>query len=176
MTYTLRPASMSDVPDLARLGRASFVAAFGHLYDDADLASFLREVYAGDVIAREVCDPTRAYRLAWDADRLVAFCKLYWPSPFAHHSDAANPICLGQLYADPACTGQGVGALLMDWALEFSRAACHDAVQLSVYCDNTGAQRFYARHGFRKIADVDFWVGSHRDDEYLYELRMDGVC
>ena len=23
-----------------------------------------------------------------------------------------------------------------------------------------------------RIADIDFWVGNHRDDEYLYELRL----
>lgn len=170
--FDLRPATPADVPTLAQLGRDSFVAAFGHLYDPADLATFLRDVYADEVVAAEVADPDRAYRLAWHGDRLAAFCKLYRPSPFAGQSDAANPICLGQLYADAAYTGSGVGARLMEWALAHAQGAGHDAVQLSVYCDNTGAQRFYARYGFRKIADVDFWVGGHRDDEFLYELKV----
>ena len=33
--------------------------------------------------------------------------------------------------------------------------------------------RFYARYGFEKIADIDFCVGSHRDDEFLLELRLE---
>jgi GNAT superfamily N-acetyltransferase len=103
----------------------------------------------------------------------LGFCKLILASPYLEHSGATNPIALGQLYTDPARTGQGVGALLMDWALGHARGAGHDAVQLSVYCDNTGAQRFYARYGFRKIADIDFWVGGQRDDEFLLELRLD---
>jgi ribosomal protein S18 acetylase RimI-like enzyme len=60
----------------------------------------------------------------------------------------------------------------MDWALgEAHRRGC-DAIQLSVWSGNDGAQRFYERYGFRKIADIDFWVGRHRDDEFLYELRL----
>lgn len=168
----LRSPTSADIPVLAMLGRDSFVAAFGHLYDPADLAAFLRDVYADAVVAGEIAAPNTVHRLAWDGDRLAAFCKLYWPSPFAEHSDTANPVCLGQLYADAAYTGQGVGALLMDWALAHARTSGHDAVQLSVYCGNAGAQRFYARYGFRKIADVDFWVGGHRDDEFLLEVRL----
>jgi ribosomal protein S18 acetylase RimI-like enzyme len=169
----LRPATQADVPALARLGRESFRAAFEPLYDPADLAAFLNDVYDDRVVAGEVADTRCIHRLAWQGADLVGFCKLILASPYLEHSGATNPIALGQLYTDPARTGQGVGALLMDWALGHARGAGHDAVQLSVYCDNTGAQRFYARYGFRKIADIDFWVGGQRDDEFLLELRLD---
>ncbi|MEC8178679.1 MAG: GNAT family N-acetyltransferase, partial [Pseudomonadota bacterium] len=65
-----------------------------------------------------------------------------------------------------------IGAALMDWAMAEARERGHDAVQLSVWSENFGAQRFYQRYGFAKIADIDFWVGNHRDDEFLYELRL----
>ena len=42
---------------------------------------------------------------------LVAFCKLRYPTKFVEHSDARNPIELGQLYALPGYTGAGVGAM-----------------------------------------------------------------
>jgi ribosomal protein S18 acetylase RimI-like enzyme len=45
-------------------------------------------------------------------------------------------------------------------------------MQLSVYSENLGAQRFYQRYGFEHVADIDFWVGNHRDDEFLYELKL----
>ena len=43
---------------------------------------------------------------------------------------------------------------------------------LSVYSENFGAQRFYQRYGFAKIADITFKVGDHYDPEYLYELKL----
>ena len=76
------------------------------------------------------------------------------------------------LYTQPDLTGQGIGAALMDWAIGEAVARGHDAIQLSVWSENAGAQRFYQRYGFAKIADIDFWVGQHRDDEFLFEKRL----
>ena len=172
----LRPALPEDAPALAALGRGSFVAAFGHLYRAEDLQAFLADGYDEQAVAGEIADPAFRHRLAIGADRALAgFCKLKVPSPYAEHSDAVRPVALQQLYTDPARTGQGIGAALMDWALAEARALQADAVQLSVWSENVAAQRFYARYGFAKIADIDFFVGNHRDDEFLLELRLPQV-
>lgn len=168
----LRPAMPEDASALATLGRESFCAAFEHLYRSEDLAAFLEQAYAQNAVAAEIADDVHIHRLADDGERLLGYVKLRAPSGYAGYSDAANPIALGQLYTQPDCTGQGIGAALMDWAMAEARERGHDAVQLSVWSENFGAQRFYQRYGFAKIADIDFWVGNHRDDEFLYELRL----
>jgi ribosomal protein S18 acetylase RimI-like enzyme len=175
----LRPALPQDAPALATLGRESFVAAFGHLYREADLQAFLAEVYSERAVAAEIADPAHRHRLAVDDDgSLAGYGKVCFPSGYARHSAAARPMALQQLYTAPGRTGEGIGARLMDCALAEARALGADAVQLSVWSENFGAQRFYARYGFQKIADIDFYVGSHRDDEFLLELcllRGDGL-
>lgn len=170
----IRPASPADARSLAKLGRESFCAAFEHLYDARDLTVFLQQVYSENVVRAEIADPAMIHRLTQDiaGGPFTGFIKLRDPSPFADHSDAAAPLCLGQLYCDPARTGQGIGTALMEWALAEARTRRCDAIQLSVYCDNVRAQRFYQRYGFSKIGDIGFWVGEQRDDEYLYELRL----
>lgn len=170
----MRPALDADAPALARLGRESFCAAFAHLYRPEDLAAFLAQAYAPGVVASEIADPACNHCLAQDApgEALSGFVKLRNPSPYGAHSDAAKPLGLGQLYTDPARTGEGIGAALMEWALGQARDGGHDAIQLSVWSENYGAQRFYARYGFQKIADIEFWVGQHCDHEFLYQLRL----
>ncbi len=169
----LRDAHVDDAPALATLGRDSFCAKFAHLYRAEDLDAFLREVYAPDVVAGEIADPQLIHQLAVTEDETLAgFIKLKYPSDYADYSDAQNPLGLGQLYTDPQRTGQGIGARLMDWALDQARKRSCDAIQLSVYSENFGAQKFYERYGFGKIADIFFMVGTHRDDEFLYELRL----
>lgn len=173
MTFSLRPARPDDAAAVARLGHDSFVAAFGHLYRAEDLNAFLASAYTTDKVAGEIANPAYLHCLAVDeAGALGGFLKMSAPSCFAEHSDAARPIALHQLYCDPARTGEGIGAMLMDWAIAAAKARQHDAVQLSVWAENFGAQRFYQRYGFGKIADIDFWVGNHRDDELLYEVRI----
>ena len=170
----LRPAFLEDAEALARLGRESFCAAFAHLYRAQDLDTFLQQAYSVEAVAGEIADPAITHRLAQGAEGgpLTGFIKVKQPSGYEDYSDAANPLGLGQLYCDPAHTGKGIGAQLMDWALAEARARGCDAIQLSVYAENFGAQRFYQRYGFAKIADIGFWVGEQRDDEFLYELRL----
>jgi ribosomal protein S18 acetylase RimI-like enzyme len=173
MSVRLRPAVPTDAAALANVASESFVAAFGHLYRPDDLAAFLAEHKTPAVYARILSDPATRVQLAETEGLLAGYCQLQVPSEFASKSDAIFPAELKQLYCVPTMTGQGIGAALMAWALDEARALGCDAVHLSVYSENHGAQRFYARYGFAKIADIDFWVGNHRDEEFLFELRLD---
>lgn len=168
----LRPACSDDIPALAALGRDSFVAKFGHMYRPEDLAAFLAETHSESAVAAELADPRRKYRLAEVDGALAGYCKLAIPSTLAEHSDARRPIEIKQLYTDPALTGWGLGGALMEWALDEARGWGADAIQLSVWSGNAGAQRFYARYGFAKVADIDFMVGQQRDEEFLFEARL----
>ena len=170
----LRLATPEDAPALAALGRESFCAAFAHLYHPRDLTTFLEQAYAPGVVAGEIADPAFTHCLTLDraGSGLTGFVKLRSPSPYAEHSRARRPLALSQLYTCPSRTGEGLGTRLMEWALAHARAGGHDAIQLSVWSENFSAQRFYQRHGFAKIADIDFWVGEQRDEEFLYEKPL----
>lgn len=169
----LRPATHADVPALARLGRDSFTGAFGHLYRPEDLAAFLAEVHDEAAVAGEIDGDECRHALAVaDDGALLGYCKLRHPSKLREHSGARDPLELGQLYCAADATGRGVGAALMEWALDEAQAGGHDAILLSVYSENHGAQRFYQRYGFAKIADIHFRVGEQLDEEFLFEKRL----
>lgn len=170
----LRPVSLDDVPALATLGRESFVAAFGHLYSEKDRNDFLEMVYSEKSVREEVEGPECIHQVADDGERMLGYVKLRYPSWYLdeHDTQARNPIALGQLYTQPDLTGQGIGAALMEWAIAEARERGHDAIQLAVWSENFGGQRFYQRYGFEKVAEFGFYVGEHRDEEFLYELRL----
>ena len=56
----IRRATPADAEVLSTLARTCFTQTFGHLYDPADLAAFLDEAYAPDVLHAELEDPKRA--------------------------------------------------------------------------------------------------------------------
>ena len=169
----LRPATQADASELARLATAAFVAAFGHLYKPEDLAAFLAEYRTPEKYLSYMREPPILIEVAELDGRLAAYCLINrgarneQPNPCPE-----RPVFLSQLYTDPAMTGRGLGAALVEWAIAEARAWNADALQLSVFSENFGAQRFYQRYGFSKVADIDFWVGNHRDHEFLYELRL----
>ena len=170
----LRPALHSDLDCLVAFSRQAFTAAFGHLYEAKDLAAFLDSYRAPDRFAEAIENPDRLVTLAQEGETLLGYATVDFGARFEERPDPqpAAPCMLGQLYCSSEATGRGVGAALLDHAIAQARARRCDAMQLSVYSENVGAQRFYQRYGFRHVADIDFWVGSHRDDEYLYELTL----
>ena len=164
----LRPALPADAPALAALGRDSFVAKFGEMYRAEDLAAFLAQMHADEVVAREIAKPDVRYCLVERDGALAGYCKLGLGCGWPEHARGSYAIELKQLYAAPGATGGGIGSALMDWALGEARALGADEIQLSVWSGNTDAQRFYHRYGFARVADTHFWVGEQRDDEFLF--------
>ena len=170
----LRPATLADAPALAELGRDSFVAAFGHLYGPEDLAQFLADYRTPEKFREHLADPPTLIEVAEVDGRLAAYCLIVRGQHFDEQDEPrpARPVFISQLYCAPDMTGHGLGAALIEWAIAEGRGWKADAMQLSVFSENFGAQRFYHRYGFAKVADIDFWVGHHRDHEFLYELKL----
>lgn len=169
---SLRAATETDIPALADLGRESFVAKFGHLYRQEDLATFLEQVFSPAAIAGELADSERLYRLAEADGHLVGYCKLALVCGWPDHARGNHVIEIKQLYTASTATGLGIGARLMEWALDEARTRGGDEMQLSVWSLNHDAQRFYARYGFAKVADVHFMVGTQRDEEFLFARML----
>ncbi|HJW45615.1 MAG TPA: GNAT family N-acetyltransferase, partial [Lysobacter sp.] len=75
---------------------------------------------------------------------------------------------LKRLYLLASAQGSGVGARLFDEALTWLEREGPRTLWISVWSENYGAQRFYARYGFEKAGEYDFIVGQQRDHEFMY--------
>jgi len=171
---SFRPAQPGDAAALARLAREAFDAAFGHLYQPQDLAAFFASNRSDERYAGHIDDPATKVQLAEVDGKLVAYALIVMGKGFDERPEPEpeRPVMLSQLYCAGEATGQGIGAALLDWAIDEARGWGADALQLSVYSKNFGAQRFYRRRGFDHVADIHYWVGNHCDDEFLYELPL----
>ena len=76
---------------------------------------------------------------------------------------------LEKLYVDPDAQNQGVGAAL----LEHAKARRPDGLVLWVFQKNTGARRFYERHGFRLVKLTDGAENMEREPDALYRWPAD---
>lgn len=164
----LRAPTAADLTALSLLGTAAFVHKFGDLYRPEDLLPFLAETHSEAALAHALADPGVRYQLAERGGVLVGWAKLGLACSFPEHARGQHPMELKQLYTAPNAQGHGIGAALMDWSMtEFARLGA-DEVQLSVWQHNPGAQRFYQRYGFARVAEVTFRVGTQLDQEFLF--------
>jgi GNAT superfamily N-acetyltransferase len=141
----LRPATALDAATIAIVMRAA-LGSFSWMpvihTPDEDLA-FIREI----VLSRQQVTVAEA------GTGIVGFIAL-------------SGDWVEQLYLDPAWTGQGIGSRLLVQATAALRI-----VKLHCFQANTGARRFYERHGFRPEA---FGAGTTNEEglpDILYVRR-----
>jgi len=162
--------SEDEALQMSGIGAASFTQAFGHLYGREDLALFVAKNHAPEVYARLINDPMSAAWLARGRDGAAAGYATAGPCGLPVPDMAPRSGELQRIYVLQGHQGGGLGAMLLKTALDWLEARfCH--IYLSVYAENTGAQRFYARYGFEKVHDYFFMVGNHADPEFILKRQ-----
>lgn len=162
----IRPASSDDAEALSAVGRATFTETFGHLYKPEDLSAFLKTSHSPAAYRRGLAEGGAGWLVLSEDGPVVGYAMV---GPCGLPVDPMPPRAgeLSRLYLTRAVQGGGRGTKLLAIALEWLEQR-FDHVYLSVYSENLGAQRLYARHGFTKVADYKYMVGQHADDEFIY--------
>ena len=77
-----------------------------------------------------------------------------------------------QLYVEPALTGRGIGTGLLNLA----KRERQTGLRLWTFASNTGAQRFYERHGFIEMRRTDGRDNEERAPDILYVWDGESVA
>ena len=170
MALAIRRADPADADVLSDIGVRTFVDTFGHLYPDADLQAFLQESHAPAVYARYLADPAYALWLLEDDGRAMGYA-LAGPCSLPHADVTPADGELKRLYVRKDLQNGGWGGRLFQAALDWLERAGPRTLWISVWSENTGAQRFYARHGFEQAGEYEFPVGRVRDREFMLRRR-----
>ena len=164
-----RDATPADAAAICALARRTFRETFGHLYDPADLAAFLAG-HTRDGWRAELADPAFAIRLAEWRGEAVGYAKL---GPRSLPVEPRGPaIELRQFYFLAPAQGTGAAHAMLRWAIDAARDRGAADLYLSVFVDNHRARRFYERHGFERIGEYGFMVGTHRDTDDIMRLTL----
>ena len=170
MSPTIRRAVSDDAQTLSRISEHAFTGAFGHLYSDEDLQTFLRESYAPEAYAHFLDDAGHACWLLEQDGQALGYA-LAGPCGLPHAEVAPGDGELKRLYLLPQAQNAGWGARLFQAALDWLERDGPRTLWIGVWSQNLGAQRFYARHGFEKVGDYEFIVGTSRDHEFILRRR-----
>ncbi|QNN47616.1 GNAT family N-acetyltransferase [Thermomonas brevis] len=164
----IRRATVADAATLAELGAATFVETFGHLYTPEDLQAFLDESHTIEAYAKALANPHYALWLAEDeAGRAIGYAQAGCCG-LPHEDVRPEDGELKRLYVRAGIQGGGIGRALMDAAMAWLLRDGPRTLWLSVWSENLGAQRFYARYGFDFAGEYAFVVGEQRDREFMY--------
>jgi len=163
---TIRRATADDAATLSAIGARTFIETFGHLYPSADLAAFLADAHGMARARADLSDSRMAVWLAEVGGDAVGYA-LAGPCGLPHADVTDRCGELKRLYLLKAWQGGGLGGRLFEAVESWLQAQGAENVWIGVWSENFGAQRFYARHGYRKVGEYDFPVGRTLDREFI---------
>jgi diamine N-acetyltransferase len=178
MTIAIRPAAVSDAPALSRLGAATFRDTFEGENTPEAMAQYLAEAFTPEQQAAEIAASTGTVLLAEDRDEsgaveLVGYAHLVSGDvPEAVRGPA--PLELKRLYVSRAWHGRGVAQALMDASIAAARGLGAQTLWLGVWERNPRAVAFYAKHGFTRVGEHTFTLGSDSQTDWLLARPLTG--
>jgi ribosomal protein S18 acetylase RimI-like enzyme len=168
---TFRDARENDAPDLAEIGRETFIETFGHLYPPGDLKHYLDDTYSIDRMRDDLRDTQVEVRMAYSGRRIVAYCKI-GPCKLPFDVGPEPALELHRVYVSQLRQGVGVGRILLTWAIDRARRRGAKNLFLGVWQGNERAIKLYDSRGFEKVGAYKFKVGDTLDDEFIMRLRL----
>ncbi len=174
----IRRATVEDIPRLSALAAATFPLACPPGSTRADQEIFIAAHLGEDSFARYLADPTRTVLVAASAEgELLGYTMVVFGEPTdpdvraaleaASVSTGVRTAELSKCYTRPDQHGTGVATALLTATLAHGDAATVDRIWLGVNQLNERAQRFYAKHGFRRVGTKQFVVGSRTESDYV---------
>ena len=167
MTATIRRATVDDAAVLAELGTATFIETWAHLYSPADLHAYLDEHHATAAYAKALASPDYAIWIVERDGKAIGYAQA-GPCSLPHADVRPEDRELKRLYLVKSEQNGGTGRALMDEAMAWMLRDGQRSLWLSVWSENFGAQRFYARYGFGLAGEYEYIVGQQRDREFIY--------
>ncbi|MEO8064998.1 MAG: GNAT family N-acetyltransferase [Pseudomonadota bacterium] len=173
-TPVIEDAVAEDAPLLAELAARTFFEAFAADNDPEDMRRHLEKSYTAELHLAEIRNPAiDTLLMRGDGGAPLAYAQLR----AGHVSEgvpAEGSVELWRFYVDRPWHGQGLAHTLMAAAKARARRRGASTLWLGVWERNARAQAFYAKHGFRKVGNHIFVVGSdpQTDDILLCELAQ----
>lgn len=168
MDWRLRRAGEADAAALSLVAGATFLETYFGILSGADIVQHCAEKNSAAAFARTLADDRAIVTLAdhVPGGAPVGFTVLTKPN--LPVPTAADDIELLRIYALAHTHGSGLGAALMERAMEDARALGRTRIFVGFYGGNDRARRFYEKHGFAFAGTRQFQVGTSLNDDLIY--------
>ena len=171
MDYTIKPTTTSDVEKLQKVSRETFKATFDPYTAPNDMVRFLEEDYETVKLVKEIENPNSRFYFLMVQNEIAGYLKINVGDAQTEHL-RENALEVERIYLRSSFQHRGLGNVLLDFAEKTAREEGKDYMWLGVYEKNVPAQHFYKRHGFSKVSQHIFQVGSDPQTDWLLVKKL----
>ena len=170
-TIDVDAVHFGELEELARIGRATFIATFAEGNDPTELRAYLDRAFSIGQLEIEAKRDGSTFYFARSGKDILGYLKLNLGDAQTESLDGEN-LEIERIYVDARAQGKGVGKVLFDFAIKVARQAQLDAVWLGVWEKNLKAIEFYKRQGFVPFGEHAFAIGNDIQRDILMRIDL----
>ncbi|MGC4104408.1 GNAT family N-acetyltransferase [Ferruginibacter sp.] len=158
-TVIVRKGTVYDAVYISLLARITFAESFGHLFRDyQDVIDYCDKTFSVDKISSSLEKENNTFFIAFCDGLPVGYAKFkkYSPSDFIGGEGVSQ---LQKIYVLKDFQSKKIGQALLDNIFLEMTALQKNTLWLSVYVENRGAIRFYAKNGFVAAGSHTYSIG-----------------
>jgi ribosomal protein S18 acetylase RimI-like enzyme len=151
MSYTIRPATLADVPDIATVARHTWNVTYARSVAAHNREQFLDQAYAPQALREAISHGRGWLYVAAQAGTVVGFAQ------YRRRYDAQGELV--RIYVHPDHQRRGVGRTFLAIGLLAMATAGIGHCYVSAEANNTAARAFYERFGFHLHREYAHFLG-----------------
>lgn len=171
MTIKIEQIGTKQVNELKKISEETFAATFGPENTPTDLKEYLAHAYNTEQLLTEIKNPDSFFFFAYYNDQLAGYLKLNIKQAQSEKF-ADNALEIERIYLKPGFQRQGLGTALFNKTIELAAKQRVDRIWLGVWENNTLAQKFYHKLGFKQIGDHVFQLGTDPQRDLIMEKEL----
>jgi ribosomal protein S18 acetylase RimI-like enzyme len=170
MELVFRKCDIDDLATLQSLSRSTYDITFRHLNTPENMAAYLDSAFDLEKLRGELNDPDSEFYFLYADGKLAGYLKLNEGAAQTDINDS-DSLEIERIYVTREFQGCGLGGVLMDKALEITKARGKAYVWLGVWEKNEKAIGFYKRYGFLETGHHSFVMGDEVQSDFV--MRKD---
>lgn len=172
-TVSIKRVTPHDLDQLQHISSQTFRESFSSYNTEENMRKYLAERFSHGKLAMELNNADVEFYFAQRGQEILGYIKIN-VGPSQTEMPNENALEVERIYVWRAFQGEKVGQRLLAKAFDIARQKKVDYVWLGVWEKNSGAIRFYQKHGFVAFDKHVFRLGDDEQTDIMMKLQLDG--
>lgn len=166
MKTELIRCQIEDVEILLNLAAQTFSDTFAAMNTPETMAAYLTEAFTREKFLDELSDPHSQFYFLLADGNLAGYIKMNDTDAQSDLQDA-QALEIERIYVLRDFQGQGLGSVMIEFALQIACDMGKSSVWLGVWQKNLSAIAFYQKMGFKIVGEHSFRMGEELQSDWV---------
>ena len=171
MKVVIKQISILNLPQLQKIGKATFAETFVEHNTKEDLDKYLEESFSNEKLSAELTNPHSYFYLAVVDDTVIGYLKINIDDAQTELKEK-EALEIERIYVLQGFHGKKVGQALLENAIAIAKEMKVSYVWLGVWEQNHKALQFYKKNGFVPFDTHIFKLGNDKQTDIMMKLEL----